>query len=871
MKNKMKLSIVAFIMSFVMVLPTFANNNIKLAHPGSVYLFAYTPENLSGRTGLQFAWSVDRKNWYSVGQNYNFLYSDYGRWGSQKKMIAPYLFKAVDGMWHCVWSLNDKDGTFAHAASKDLISWGRQSYPVVMKDNNCLKPIVSQNNGIFTISWKSSANATNGLFAVTTTDFVKYAATKTIQESERVDLREAVAIAGIVQNGTVNKVSWDVVNDLIKAEQLVAYKNQLNGETSKTDASRFASLKTLNATITVEASQSKKVSNMLTGVFFEDINYAADGGLYAELIQNRDFEYALSDKEGHDKSWNSSKSWTIEGTQNTFNIDSLSPIHENNKHYAILKTVEVGKGFSNEGFDGIALKAGDKYDFSLFTRNLAGANTKLLIRLVGKNGEKYGETTINSNSTNWKKYTAVLVSNKTVADAKLEIIPQSAGSIALDMISLFPQKTFKGRKNGLRADLAQTIADIQPKFMRFPGGCVAHGNGLENIYHWKNTIGPLEARKPQRNLWNYHQSMGLGYFEYFQFCEDMGAAPLPVVAAGVPCQNSGVGGEGQQGGIPMEDMDEYVQDVLDLIEYANGSVNTKWGKKRAEAGHPKPFNLKYIGVGNEDLITDIFEERFTMIFNAVKAKYPEITVIGTVGPFYEGTDYNEGWAIADKLNVPMVDEHYYESVGWFINNQDFYDKYDRSKAKVYLGEYAAFLPGRPNNIETALAEALYLTSVERNGDVVSMASIAPMLAKEGHTQWNPDIIYFNNSEVKPTVGYQVQKMYGNNAGDVYFSNDISISDTSESVRKRIGVSVVRDSKSNDLIVKLVNMLPVSVNTQLNLKNLGVVASNASRTLLTGAPDSKTALPKTDTIAVNDEFSSELPAYSFSLIRIKTKK
>ncbi|AOZ98748.1 alpha-L-arabinofuranosidase C-terminal domain-containing protein [Flavobacterium commune] len=871
MKNKMKLSIVAFIMSFVMVLPTFANNNIKLAHPGSVYLFAYTPENLSGRTGLQFAWSVDRKNWYSVGQNYNFLYSDYGRWGSQKKMIAPYLFKAVDGMWHCVWSLNDKDGTFAHAASKDLISWGRQSYPVVMKDNNCLKPIVSQNNGIFAISWKSSANATNGLFAVTTTDFVKYAATKTIQESERVDLREAVAIAGIVQNGTVNKVSWDVVNDLIKAEQLVAYKNQLNGETSKTDASRFASLKTLNATITVEASQSKKISNMLTGVFFEDINYAADGGLYAELIQNRDFEYALSDKEGHDKSWNSSKSWTIEGTQNTFNIDSISPIHENNKHYAVLKIAEVGKGFINEGFDGIALKAGEKYDFSVFVSNLAGANTKLLVRLVGENGEKYAETTINSNSVNWKKYNAVLVSNKTIADAKLEIVPQNIGSIALDMISLFPQKTFKGRKNGLRADLAQTIADIQPKFMRFPGGCVAHGDGLGNIYHWKNTIGPLESRKPQRNLWGYHQSMGLGYFEYFQFCEDMGAAPLPVVAAGVPCQNSGTGGAGQQGGIPMSEMDEYVQDVLDLIEYANGDVNTKWGKKRAEAGHPKPFNLKYVGVGNEDLITDIFEERFTMIFNAVKAKYPEITVIGTVGPFYEGTDYNEGWALADKLNIPMVDEHYYESVGWFINNQDFYDKYDRSKSKVYLGEYAAFLQGRPNNIETALAEALYLTSIERNGDVVSMASIAPMLAKEGHTQWNPDIIYFNNSEVKPTVGYQVQKMYGNNAGDVYFSNDISISDTSESVRKRIGVSVVRDSKSNDLIVKLVNMLPVSVNTQLNLKNLGVVASNASRTLLTGAPDSKTALPKTDTIAVNEEFSSELPAYSFSLIRIKTKK
>ncbi|KDN54805.1 alpha-L-arabinofuranosidase C-terminal domain-containing protein [Flavobacterium seoulense] len=871
MKNQTKLNVVVFVMSVLMVLPIFAEDNKKLIHPGSVYLFAYTPENLSGRTGLQFAWSIDKKSWNSIGQNFNFLLSDYGRWGAQKKMQAPYLFQDNQKTWHCVWTLNDTDGTFAHAASKDLISWGRQSYPPVMTNNNCLQTVVSQDKGIFTVSWLSSGNSKKEFHAVTTTNFVNYSNTKNIQDSDRVDLRETIAVGGINQRGTVYKVNWELVNNLIKAEQLGTYNNQLKEESSKTDATRFAGLKPVNATITVNASQNKKISNMLTGIFFEDINYAADGGLYAELIQNRGFEYTLSDKQGRDKSWDSKKAWSISGNQNTFSIDSVMPIHDNNKHYAVLKTAEVGKGLSNEGFDGIALKAGDKYDFSLFTRNLAEANTKLLIRLVGKNGEKYGETTINSNSTNWKKYTAVLVSNKTAADAKLEIIPQSAGSIALDMISLFPQKTFKGRKNGLRADLAQTIADIQPKFMRFPGGCVAHGNGLENIYHWKNTIGPLEARKPQRNLWNYHQSMGLGYFEYFQFCEDMGAAPLPVVAAGVPCQNSGVGGEGQQGGIPMEEMDEYVQDVLDLIEYANGSVNTKWGKKRAEAGHPKPFNLKYIGVGNEDLITDIFEERFTMIFNAVKAKYPEITVIGTVGPFYEGTDYNEGWAIADKLNVPMVDEHYYESVGWFINNQDFYDKYDRSKAKVYLGEYAAFLPGRPNNIETALAEALYLTSVERNGDVVSMASIAPMLAKEGHTQWNPDIIYFNNSEVKPTVGYQVQKMYGNNPGDIYFSNDISISDTTEPVRKRIGVSVVRDSKSNDLILKLVNMLPVAVNTQLNLKNLGVTASNASRTLLTGAPDSKTALPKTDTISVNEEFSSELPAYSFSLIRIKTKK
>jgi alpha-L-arabinofuranosidase len=261
----------------------------------------------------------------------------------------------------------------------------------------------------------------------------------------------------------------------------------------------------------------------------------------------------------------------------------------------------------------------------------------------------------------------------------------------LDMVSLFPKKTFKNRKNGLRPDLAETVAAIRPRFIRFPGGCVAHGDGLDNIYRWKNTIGPLEARKPQPNIWRYHQSAGLGYFEYFQYCEDIGAQPLPVLAAGVPCQNSGIGpnGGGQQGGIPMSEMDEYVQEILDLVEWANGAANSKWGKLRAEAGHPAPFNLKYIGIGNEDLISDVFEDRFTMIYKAIRQKHPEITVIGTAGPFHEGADYRQGWALATKLQVPLVDEHYYEEPGWFINNQDYYDHYDRNKAKVYLGEYAS--------------------------------------------------------------------------------------------------------------------------------------------------------------------------------------
>ena len=373
-----------------------------------------------------------------------------------------------------------------------------------------------------------------------------------------------------------------------------------------------------------------------------------------------------------------------------------------------------------------------------------------------------------------------------------------------------------------------------------------------------------------RNLWGYHQTTGLGYFEYFQYCEDIGAEPLPVLAAGVPCQNSACGGAGQQGGIPMCEMDEYVQDVLDLIEWANGDAKTKWGKKRTEAGHPKPFNLKYIGIGNEDLINDIFEERFTMIYKAVKAKYPEITVVGTVGPSFEGTDYVEGWKIADKLHVDMVDEHYYQSPGWFINNYEYYDKYDRSKSKVYLGEYAAHLPGRPNNLETALAEAHYLTAVERNADVVTMTSYAPLLAKEGHTQWNPDLIYFNNAEVRPTVGYEVQKLYGENSGNQYLSNLLQLTNNSDDVRKRVSASVVRDAKTNDLIVKLVNILPVEVNTKVVLENSADIQPVAVKTVLTGQPGDRKLQPAVSEIPVNKEFNYVLPAYSFTVLRIKTK-
>ena len=801
----------------------FAAMHETTATPDSVSLFAYATQGDDGRSGLRFAWSMDGKHWFEIGQNYGYLRCDYSRWGSQKKMLDPNLKQLPGGEWLCVWKLNDHDG-YGQARSKDLIYWEAQQYPR------------------------------------TTSDF----------EGTRVKAK----IAGHEETGTVSQVPWSVVDGLTRTYERNQYRNSLYGERPVQDKERFAGLKPIKATVTAQPEETKEISDLLMGIFFEDINYSADGGLYAELIQNRDFEYDPSDREG-DKNWNSTHSWKLEGENATFTISTSDPIHPNNPHYAVLKTNQPGAALTNTGFDGIALKAGEKYDFSLFARIPEGSKSgKLLVRLVDADGTVQGETTVTVSSRSWKTYKAVLTA-KTSADTRLELRPQSAGEIELDMISLFPQNTFKGRKNGLRPDLAQTLVDMHPRFVRFPGGCVAHGDGLKNIYQWKNTIGPLEARKPARNLWGYHQSMGLGYYEYFQFCEDIGAEPLPVLAAGVPCQNSACHGDlrgGQQGGIPMSEMGAYIQDILDLIEWANGDARkTKWGKIRAESGHPKPFNLKYIGIGNEDLITDVFEERFTMIYLAIKEKYPEMIVVGTVGPFNEGTDYVEGWKLADKLGVPMVDEHYYQSPGWFLHNQDFYDKYDRSKkTKVYLGEYATHISGRRANMETALTEALYLAALERNGDVVHMTSYAPLLAKDGRTQWNPDLIYFNNREVRPTTGYYVQKLYGQHAGDHYIPSQVNLDNQDSRVKLRVGSSIVRDSKTGDVIVKLVNLLPVSIETDVRLPGMDGIQSSATRTVLAGAPEA-TPLPVTDTIEAGTSFKQELPAYSFTVIRLKTQK
>jgi len=616
----------------------------------------------------------------------------------------------------------------------------------------------------------------------------------------------------------------------------------------------------------------KPISPDLFGIFFEDLNYAADGGLYAELVQNRSFEYTSI----VNAAWNGLTAWTLvkeDGSEGRANIRSGSSLNANNPHFVSV-FVERGKvGLRNEGFDGMVLRKGEAYDLSLFTCAFSGKPGPITVRLESKNGAVLASETLPPPTDDWTKRTASIIPNADSDEGRLVVLASGPGATGLDMVSLFPRKTFKNRPNGLRADLAQAIADLKPKFVRFPGGCIVHGGwlGLSAMYDWKKTIGPVETRRAQPNNWGYYQSAGIGYFEYFQFCEDIGAKPLPVVPAGVSCQNTDTNwGKGQEA-MPLSEMKGYIQDVLDLVEYANGPATSKWGRVRAAAGHPKPFNLEYLAIGNEEAITPVFASRFKMIHDAVKAKYPKLKLIGTVGPFAGGEDFDAGWKFARSEKLGIVDEHYYLPPSWFWENLNRYDGYDRSSAKVYAGEYAAHEEHRENTLRSALAEAAHLTSLERNGDVVTLSSYAPLLAKQGHTQWRPDLIYFDNHTVSPSVNYQVQKLFMHNAGDLCLPLTI---DTADGV---LTGSVVQDSLTGDVIVKIVSRASAPVKARIDLSSIKNLGSKAIRTVLAGDPlaqnlfgEPAKVLPKTDEIHVTPSFEAGVPACSLTVLRIGTR-
>ena len=639
----------------------------------------------------------------------------------------------------------------------------------------------------------------------------------------------------------------------------------------------------------------KAISDELIGIFFEDINNSADGGLYAELIQNGSFEFNANERDG----WGPSTAWKILRPGHSLGMLQArmdNSIHPNNPTYMRLhaeRTREFydyngwrGYGIQNDGFGGMVVKAGQKYDFSVFLRNIGSAKqvrVALVEPVLGwppKDPKLLAEATITVSDKSWKKYEAVFTPSEDSENAALQILMLTDGDMDIDMVSLMPEDTYKG--HGLRKDLATTLAELKPKFMRFPGGCVVHGggDGFWNTYRWKTTIGPKETRKQQKNTWGYHQSVGLGYFEYFQFCEDAGMEPLPILPCGVSCQGTNGGWSlwptQAQDVVPMSEMDEWVAEAIDLIEWANGDPATnKWAKMRAEAGHPKPFNLKYLGIGNEEKISPEFIERFKYIYERVTKAHPEIKIVGTDGPgSHSGNpDYEAGWKLADELGMPINDEHYYEPRDYFLNKRQ-YDNYPRDrKTKVYLGEYAA----KDKKLIDALAEGLYLLHVERNADVVTMTSYAPLLAKKDGTQWNPDLIYFDNERTYPTCSYFVQQMFGQSAGQYYYGDCVKFEgDAADVIQPQenvhYGQSVILNAKTRQLFVKLVNAGADAKKANIDLSRFKSIKKLATKTTIAGQPndennfDAQPIYPKTDVVKAQKKFALDLAPYSMVMIQ-----
>ena len=538
------------------------------------------------------------------------------------------------------------------------------------------------------------------------------------------------------------------------------------------------------ATVTVQVDQPGiTVPSTLHGLFFEDINYGADGGLYAELVQNRSFE----DREPL-YAWSEVAS---PGARGRLTVESESPLNANNLHFLriyVAQPGDAGYGVANAGFDGIALRAGDNYLFSVYARRRAGESAGLHVALEDGNGQTLAATNITDLGETWKKFEARLVSPASTTNARLVVLVTRPGVVDVDMVSLFPGKTFKGRPNGLRADLAQALADLKPGFLRFPGGCVVEGKDFANMYRWKATIGDVSERKQNWNVWQdnrspeYNQTYGLGFFEYFQFCEDIRAEPVPVVNCGMCCQAR----KGPP--VPLDQIGPYVQDALDLVEFANGPTNSVWGAKRAAMGHPAPFNLKFLAIGNEQW-QQVYFDRYDVFYRAIKAKYPELEIISDAGPLPDDSLWRFAWnKFRTGTPADVVDEHYYVPPRWLYENVNRYDNYDRKGPKIFVGEFAAHDgAARRNNLRAALAEAAYMTGLWKNADEVLMASYAPLFGRIGHDQWHPNLIWFDNSRVGLTPSYYVQAQFAQNRPDVVLPMKVEAPDVAESRAGMIGV------------------------------------------------------------------------------------
>lgn len=615
------------------------------------------------------------------------------------------------------------------------------------------------------------------------------------------------------------------------------------------------------------------------GIFFEDINFGADGGLYAELIKNRSFEFEYP--------WMGWKhlpeSDTRFNTKNELTIYNNSKVNPNNPRVVRVEKREGLKdiGLQNEGFDGVGLKKEAKYDFSAYVRSNKG-NITLEVQLLNEKDQVIGSTVLSQIPMNWGKVEAVVSSSETVQHGKINVLFKGEGQLDIDIISLFPQDTWKGRKGGLRKDLVQLLADLKPGFVRFPGGCIVEGRTLAERYQWEKTVGKVEDRELLINRWNmefkhrptpdYYQTFGLGFFEYFQLCEDIGASPVPILSCGLACQfNSS---EMQ----PLEDLDPFVQDALDLIEFANGPTTTKWGAVRAEMGHPEPFNLKMIGIGNEQWGEEYFE-RYEIISKAIKNKYPDIKLISGTGPGSEGELFEMAEKELPKLKAEIVDEHYYKEPKWFRENATRYDTYDRNRYKIFAGEYAAqsvatVSPNNKNNWECALSEAAFMTGLERNADVVYMTSYAPLFAHVNKWQWTPDLIWFDNLTSFGTANYYVQKLYANNPG----TQTLEIKLNGQNLTGQNGLygAASMDEKTNEVIIKLVNTSATAQVVELAIaglakKTVGTVVGIAEQNLknFNTISEPTKIVPAESGIAIEKgKVSLTLEPYSFKVFRIK---
>jgi len=640
------------------------------------------------------------------------------------------------------------------------------------------------------------------------------------------------------------------------------------------------------------------VQSTMYGIFFEDINYAADGGLYAEMVKNRSFEFPQ-----HLMGWRA---------YGKFEVRDDGPF-ERNPHYVRLSYSghrDKFTGLENEGFFGIAVKKDATYRFSVWARCPEGGKSTLEVQFVdndtmGEN-QQFATARIDIAGKDWKKYTAEIKAPRTEAKGALRLFLRNSGREAMattdvEHISLFPTDTWKGRENGMRKDLAQALYDMKPGVFRFPGGCIVEGTDLETRYQWKNSVGPVENRPLNENRWHYtfdyrffpdyYQSYGLGFFEFFQLCEDFGCEALPVISCGLSCQFQNPDPTKPGVHVALDDLDSYIQDALDLVEFANGPVDSKWGKVRADMGHPEPFNLKFLGVGNEQWDYDekhggfgpVFTERLKKFSDAIRAKYPQLKLIGTTGPNSEGWDFDLLQPRMKQLKVDLYDEHYYRNEDWFLSHGLRYDSYDRKGPKVFAGEYACHGKNKHkwNHYYTSLLEAAHMTGIERNADIVHMATYAPLFAHVEGWQWRPDAIWFDNLRSFKSVSYYVQQLFATNKG----TNVLSLTMDKKPVAGQEGqdglfASSVFDKQTGEVIIKVVNTSKSAQPVTINLTGIKGERTAATITLSHNGMDDENTLDNPEKITPKNGslkleagkkctvINDELPATTFRIYKVK---